>query len=171
MKGERGVDRRISAAEMENVGEEDRKRERSEGKTSGCEKHPHGAEAEHGQNEEGEDEGDTHLVDERPECGVELRPVVVAQEEDVLKDKAGGYGRRPGPVDPVVVREVRCGEVEIAKDGEDQCAEIREIDAADSLEQKGAVAGASRLFAGESEDKPAEEKEENDGLMARDEEP
>src|SRR5882757_8648383 len=92
VKGERGVDRGIAAAEMKNVGAEGRKRERSNGKNNGCEKHPYGAEAEHGQKEEGEDEGDTHLVDERPECGVELRPVVVAQEEDVLKDKAGGYG-------------------------------------------------------------------------------
>ena len=86
---------------MRRVSREEKKRGED-----GCgEEQPDGAEAKDRDCNEGKDEGDSHLIDEGPECGVELRPVVVAEEEDVLKDKVGGDRRRPGQVDPVVLVE------------------------------------------------------------------
>ena len=54
----------------------------------------------------------------------------------MLKNNTGGDRAGPGPVDPIVVGEAMTGEVEVAKDREGQCAEVREIDAADSFNRK-----------------------------------
>ena len=63
------------------------------------------------------------------------------------------------------------GEVEVAEDGEGQCAKIGEIDAAESFQEEGAVVEGVAVFVGEGEDEAAEQEEKNDGLMAGDEEP
>ena len=61
--------------------------------------------------------------------------------------------------------------MEVAEDSEGQCSEIREIEAAHSFQKEGAVVEAVIFFVGQSENKTAEQEEEDDGLMAGDEEP
>jgi hypothetical protein len=60
--------------------------------------------------------------------------------------------------------------VEVAEDSEGEGSEVREIDAADSLQEERTVIEAASFFVGQGEDKAAEQKEEDDGLMAGDEE-
>lgn len=50
-------------------------------------------------------------------------------------------------------------------------SEIRQVYAADSLYEEGTIVEAIVFLVGKGEDKAAEKKEENDGLVAGDEEP
>jgi hypothetical protein len=72
---------------------------------------------------------------------------------------------------PGVLEGITTGKVEIAEDSEGQCSEIREIDAAHSFQNKGAVVEAAVFFVGEGEDQTAKQEEEDDGRMSGHEEP
>jgi len=60
--------------------------------------------------------------------------------------------------------------VKVAEDGEGQGSEIRQIDAADSFQEKRTVVEAAIFFVGQGEDKATEQEEEDDGLMSGSEE-
>jgi hypothetical protein len=88
----------------------------------------------------------------------------------VLEDETGGDWFGPCEVDPIVGGREMTWEVEVAENRQRQSPEVRQIDATYPLQEEGAVIEAVFLLVGKGEDESAEQKEEDDGLMASDEE-
>lgn len=117
VKGEHGVDRGHAGAEVPDAGKQIDEGKAGSRESSRNEDEPEGTKAKDSECDQGEDERDAHLVDEGPEGSVELRPVVVAEEENVLDYKRRADGLGPGAVDPEVVG-VEGWKVAVAEDGE-----------------------------------------------------
>ena len=88
----------------------------------------------------------------------------------MLKGEAGCDRGGPSHLSPVVIDGTATGKVEVAEDSEGECSKVREIDAADSLQEERAVVEAASFFVGQGKDKAAEQEEEDDGLMSGSEE-
>ena len=84
----------------------------------------------------------------------------------MFDDEPACHRLTPGEVQPVVFITPTAGKMKIAKDGERKGYEVRKIDAADALNKKGTVVEVVCLLIGEGENETTEQEEEDDSLMA-----